>query len=69
MVTRGTAFLNVQWLPVAMLQKFRLLNAPPRGGDYCYRGGNHLFENSSIQSLKQTTYSPRMVDGIPGEVK
>ena len=41
----------------------------PQGRDYYYRSGNHLFENSSIQSLKQTTYSPRMVDGIPVEVK
>ena len=41
----------------------------PQGRDYYYRSGNHLFENPSIQSLKQTTYSPRMVDGIPVEVK
>ena len=43
--------------------------SPAGGGDYYYRSGNHLFENPSIQSLKQTTYSPRMVDGIPVEVK
>ena len=30
-VTRVTALLNTQWIPVAMLQKFRLLNAPSRG--------------------------------------
>ena len=40
-----------------------------QGEDYYYRNGNHLFENPSIQSLKQTTCSSRMVDGIPIGVK
>ena len=31
-----------------------------QGKDFYYRNGNHLFENPSIQSLKQTTYILRM---------
>ena len=49
--------------------EIQAVECSPQGEDYYYRNGNHLFENPSIQSLKQTTYSPRMVDGIPAEVK
>ena len=49
--------------------EIQTVECSPQGDDYYYRNGNHLFENPSIQSLKQTTYSPRMVDGIPVEVK
>ena len=49
--------------------EIQTIECSPRGGNYYYRNGNHLFENPSIQSLIQTTYSPRMVDGIPAEVK
>lgn len=48
--------------------EIQTVECSPQGEDYYYRNGNHLFENPSIQSRKQTTYSPRMVNGIPVEV-
>jgi TonB family protein len=47
----------------------RTVKCSPEGDDYYYRSGKHLFENPSIQSLEKTEYSPRIVDGVPVEVK
>ncbi len=50
------------------IAEIQTVECSPQGEDYYYRNGNHPFENPSMQSLKHTTSSPRMVDGLPVEV-